>query len=132
MIRTDHVSLKWLMSFKDLEGQLACWLERLQQYEFEVLHRRGQSRKNADGLSRRLCEITGCSYCEKVEKKNVGEYGKTVARAILIGKTLEEWREVQREDPEISLILQTKEIGIHPKRSEIASGNISAQLYWFY
>lgn len=26
------------MSFKDLEGQLARWLERLQQYEFEVIH----------------------------------------------------------------------------------------------
>lgn len=27
IIRTDHFSLKWLMSFKDLEGQLARWLE---------------------------------------------------------------------------------------------------------
>lgn len=38
-IRTDHVSLRWLMSFKNLEGQLARWLERLQQYEFEIYYR---------------------------------------------------------------------------------------------
>lgn len=30
LIRTDHISLRWLMSFKDLEGQLARWMERLQ------------------------------------------------------------------------------------------------------
>jgi len=41
LIRTDHVSLKWLMSFRDLEGQLARWLERLQEYEFEIIHRKG-------------------------------------------------------------------------------------------
>jgi len=48
MIRTDHVSLKWLMSFKDLEGQLARWLERLQEFEFEIVHRKEQSHKNAE------------------------------------------------------------------------------------
>lgn len=55
LIRTDHISLRWLISFKDLEGQLARWLERLQQYEFEIIHRKGQLHQNADGLSRRPC-----------------------------------------------------------------------------
>jgi len=49
LIRTDHVSLKWLMSFRELEGQLARWLERLQQYDFDVVHQKGLSHKNADG-----------------------------------------------------------------------------------
>lgn len=47
------------MSFKDLEGQLARWLERLQEYDFIVIHRKGESHKNADGLSRHLCETYG-------------------------------------------------------------------------
>jgi len=34
IVRTDHISLRWLMSFKNLEGQLARWLERIQQYDF--------------------------------------------------------------------------------------------------
>lgn len=42
-IRTDYISLRWLMSFKDLEGQLAPCLERLQQYDFEVKHRAGKA-----------------------------------------------------------------------------------------
>lgn len=46
-IRTDHISIKWLMSFKDLEGQLARWLERLRQYEFEIVHCKGHLHPNA-------------------------------------------------------------------------------------
>lgn len=60
-IWTDHISLKWLMSFKDLEGQLAQWLERLQQYE--IVHRKGYLHQNADGLSS-PCSKLGCSYCK--------------------------------------------------------------------
>lgn len=38
LIRINYISLRWLMSFKDLERQLARWLERLQQYEFNVVY----------------------------------------------------------------------------------------------
>ena len=51
--RTDHHALKWLMSFKQPEGQVARWLERLQEYGFTVEHRPGLSHANEDALSRR-------------------------------------------------------------------------------
>lgn len=53
MIRTDHSSLPWLMRMKEPEGQLARWLERLGEYNFEIIHRPGRLRSNADSLSRR-------------------------------------------------------------------------------
>ena len=31
-VRTDHNSLIWLMRFKNIEGQLARWIEELQNY----------------------------------------------------------------------------------------------------
>ena len=66
-LRTDHASLKWLMNFKEPEGQLARWLERLQQYDFIIVHRPGQQHKNADALSRRPCQPGNCSYCQRAE-----------------------------------------------------------------
>ena len=35
VLRTDHDSLQWLHTFTEPEGQLARWLERLQEYTFE-------------------------------------------------------------------------------------------------
>ncbi len=52
-VRTDHHSLTWLMSFKEPQGQVARWLERLQEYDYEVTHRPGKQYCNADALSRR-------------------------------------------------------------------------------
>uniref|UniRef100_A0AAV2K8I4 RNA-directed DNA polymerase n=1 Tax=Knipowitschia caucasica TaxID=637954 RepID=A0AAV2K8I4_KNICA len=40
-VRTDHSSLRWLTRMKEPEGQLARWLEKLAEYEFEILHRPG-------------------------------------------------------------------------------------------
>ncbi|KMQ92146.1 integrase core domain protein [Lasius niger] len=107
------------MSFKDLEGQLARWLKRLQEYEFEIIHCRGLIHKNADGLSRRQCELFGFEYCAKVEKRNMEESRKSVARIILVKEFLQEWRKKQTEDPSISFIYHGKKTGVRPSRSEI-------------
>ncbi|CAB3981552.1 Retrovirus-related Pol poly from transposon, partial [Paramuricea clavata] len=62
-IRNDHASLQWLLNFKNPEGQTARWLQKLQLYDFAVFQRRSKLHGNADALSRRPCEETGCKYC---------------------------------------------------------------------
>ena len=42
LLRTDHRSLTWLRNFREPEGQLARWLERLQELDFDIVHRRGK------------------------------------------------------------------------------------------
>ena len=37
-LRTDHHSLSWLRNFREPAGQLARWLEQLQQYSFSMIH----------------------------------------------------------------------------------------------
>ncbi|KRY23967.1 Retrovirus-related Pol polyprotein from transposon, partial [Trichinella patagoniensis] len=57
--RTDHNSLKWLWNFREPEGQVFRWLEKLAEFDFEVVHRPGKKHQNADALSRRACRQCG-------------------------------------------------------------------------
>ena len=68
-IRTDHGSLRWLLNFKNLEGQLCRWAELLGTYNYTIEHRAGKLHGNADALSRRPCQF--CKYCDRVESKEV-------------------------------------------------------------
>ena len=68
------------MGFKNIEGQLARWIEELAVYNMEIVHRPGKNHVNADGLSRIPdplvqwnyysygCDVQdlacgGCKYC---------------------------------------------------------------------
>lgn len=51
-IITDHCSLKWLMTQKDLSGRLARWSLKLQRYDFRMEHRKGSLNVVPDALSR--------------------------------------------------------------------------------
>lgn len=53
---TDHVSLKWLMSQKDLSGRLARWSLKLQSFDFAIEHKKGKDNAVPDALSRVYCE----------------------------------------------------------------------------
>lgn len=49
---TDHYSLLWLNKLKEPTGKLARWALRLQQYSFELAHRKGKLNVVPDALSR--------------------------------------------------------------------------------
>ncbi|GFW57512.1 retrovirus-related Pol polyprotein from transposon 17.6 [Trichonephila clavipes] len=68
LLRTDHTSLTWLLNFKNPEGQIARWIQRLQEYDVEIRHRKDSAHGNADALSRRPCPES-CKYCSRIEKK---------------------------------------------------------------
>ena len=38
VVRTDHAALQWLQGFKEPEGQVARWLEQLQEFDFSLEH----------------------------------------------------------------------------------------------
>ena len=75
LVRTDHGALRWLVGFKDLEGQLARWLEILGTYDYDVVYRPGSRHGNADALSRRPCSADECSHCERVEANQISQEG---------------------------------------------------------
>lgn len=49
---TDHYSLLWLNRLKDPHGKLARWAVRLQQFTFDLVHRKGKDHVVPDALSR--------------------------------------------------------------------------------
>lgn len=55
-ILTDHSSLKWLMSQRDLGGRLARWSLKLQAFNFTIEHRKGKDQVVPDALSRMFCD----------------------------------------------------------------------------
>lgn len=51
-LRTDNRPLSWLRKLKKRAPRLARWILKLQEYEFEIIHRPGTSNSNTDTLSR--------------------------------------------------------------------------------
>ena len=59
MVRTDHSALRWLFDFKKPENQVARWLEVLNTYDLDIVHRPGKQHGNGDGVSRIPCKQCG-------------------------------------------------------------------------
>ena len=143
-VRTDHGSLRWLLNFKNLEGQLARWNELLGTYNFDLLHRPGRLHGNADGLSRRPCG--SCQYCQRVEVQSAKYIDPCVCRTInvddkayqprtsgnwLEGKTSSELKEGQDSDPYIGVIKKwLQNSGIRPKWKAISHLSGHIKTYW--
>jgi hypothetical protein len=68
---TDHSAMTWLLSFRNLEGQTARWVQRLQEYNFTPEHRWDIRHTNAYALSKRSCP-EGCCHCQNVERRAGG------------------------------------------------------------
>ena len=51
-MHTDHSTLRYLMAKKDAKPRLIHWVLLLQEFDFEVLDRKGTENQVADHLSR--------------------------------------------------------------------------------
>ena len=99
-LRTDHSSLTWLRNFKQPEGQLARWLEKLEEFSFTVQHRPGQKHNNADSLSR----LNAPLHINATTSSDTVSWGMTAS----------EIRSLQLKDEIISPVLIAKETKQRP------------------
>lgn len=51
-IITDHKPLTWIMNLKDTNSKLTRWRLKLEEYDYEIVHKKGTANTNADALSR--------------------------------------------------------------------------------
>ncbi|GBN83820.1 Retrovirus-related Pol polyprotein from transposon 297 [Araneus ventricosus] len=131
LLRTDHASLRWLLNFREPEGQIARWIQRLQEYDFEIQHRKGTSHGNADALSRRPFKES-CNHCTNAEKK----FGMETDISVKVLTTEDAWsssevQKAQLEDPAIRPILEKKlNSEDRPSWQEIAPESPATKQYW--
>ena len=118
LLRTDHGSLAWLTNFKEPEGQLARWLECLQEFSFQTVHRPGKRHANADALSRRPC-----SQCGREEPYADRQHvASDTIMASLPERSPQDLRTLQLDDPAIGLVLLTVEAHEYPPVDVISRG----------
>ena len=92
-----------VVKFRSPEGQLARWLEKLQEFQFAIVHRPGRKHNNADALSR-----IPCKQCGRSEDKLIA----TISTDDIIGGySLGDMRQLQMDDDFVGKILQAKEAG---------------------
>ncbi|KAF7644237.1 hypothetical protein LDENG_00225370 [Lucifuga dentata] len=117
LLRTDHASLTWLLSFKEPEGQVARWIEALQSYSFDIQHRAGQQHSNADALSRRPCVSVDYRHCRCQEERDqttlqvAAPWRDEVVPELLTAVPNQEWQAVQDIDPILSRVGQWVDTG---------------------
>ncbi|KFM56688.1 Retrovirus-related Pol polyprotein from transposon 412, partial [Stegodyphus mimosarum] len=135
LLRTDHASLAWLLNFKNPEGQIARWIQRLQEYDITIRHRKGQSHGNADALSRRPCP-ENCRYCSRVEAKYqlVNPVARQITASTLADPdpwTDKEIRKDQLQDRDIKPIIELMETSNRkPTWQDISSYSPTTKQYW--
>ena len=121
-VRTDHGSLRWLLNFKDAEGQMARWLETLGMFDFCIEHRPGRQHRNADALSRR-----------PNDEENVGmKCSDAQCSGIFLSEELEldDVRKVQREDTRLKPLIVALDAKRKPTWKEIARFGITTKSLW--
>ena len=118
-LRTDHGSLIWLRNFHEPEGQLARWLETLQEYDFEIIHRKGRLHCNADALSRIPCDQ------QDFENGFAGENDVAIQASALVGRTAEDIKILQEDDPLLGPVKEAKSNNLQPSKEEQKRGSPS-------
>ena len=134
LLRTDHTSLTWLLSFKEPEGQVARWIEALQDYDFEVQHRAGRLHSNADALSRHPCE--DCRHCEHQEEGDgatlrvaaTGQVGP--GEGWLTAMEDQEWQAAQDSDPTLTRVGQWVDNQAGPPQQAVSSLSVETKTYY--
>ena len=126
-IRTDHAALRWLKTLRNPEGQLARWIGKLEQHDYNIEYRPGKMHGNADSLSRRPCD-SDCKHCSRRENEPV-----SVRAAVLTSDTRwgEDLKQAQREDADIGPIVTLREEGEEkPPWESVAPLSPAAKVLW--
>ena len=127
LIVTNHRALKWLYSFKESDGLLARWIEKLGQFDFEIKHEAGKKIPNADCLSRvpqTEDQVKDCDRMNQIntEEKNIWSIG--------LGKSAEQLVEHQKNAADHIIMRNWIKNGKCPQRKHMAGASRALWKHW--
>ena len=96
IVYSDHPALQWLRNIKVPNGKLARWLLRLEEFDYEVIHKPGHFMQHIDALSR-----------------------APVDGIVISGWTREEFEELQSLDEDIAIVSNWIAEGQKPKEKPV-------------
>ena len=127
LIVTDHRALTWLYSFKEPDGILARWIEKLGQFDFEIKHEAGKKIPHADCLSRvpqTEDQVEDCNQVNQIntEEKNIWSIG--------LGKSVEQLVKHQKNAADLIIRRNWIENGKRPQRKHMAGASRALCKLW--
>jgi len=128
ILRTDHAALRWLWKTPEPIGQQARWLERLAEYDFEIIHRPGLQHGNADALSRKPCHQCGETSFTigAVQAQEPAE-----EPSIEVDAGMEDIAKAQADDPDLGVVRGWLVDGAEvPSLVEILYESEAIKIYW--
>ena len=140
-VRTDHGALRWLLNFKNPEGQMALWLGDLGRYDLDIQYRPGKAHGNADALSRRPCG--DCKHCRQQELHDQLEDATDCPAKVcavfaiqrkeapwLTSYSSEDLRKWQSEDKSLNKVVKWLQQGERPSWKDIKQESQVIKIYW--
>ena len=77
---TDHASLQWLSAQK-MKGMLCRWALAMQEFDFQIVYRKGSLNTNADALSRLPCAATvAMPHYSIIDLRAAQQHNGTIAK----------------------------------------------------
>jgi hypothetical protein len=90
VVVTDHIALSWLNHTPPQNGRLARWAMYLQEYQFDVVYRKGTLHSNVDAISRPVLTVSILNNNEiddNDDNKNIEAYNDSYLTHYLKFKT---------------------------------------------
>ncbi|CAC5412916.1 unnamed protein product [Mytilus coruscus] len=81
----DLGSLTWLYNFKEPDGQIMGWIQKLSTYDFKIVYRSGSKHVSADALSRIV--VQNKDFCKQEENIEI----PTTDTDVHCGQTTKFW-----------------------------------------
>ncbi|KAL5562781.1 hypothetical protein UlMin_032528 [Ulmus minor] len=128
MIFTDHKSLKYFFTQKELNMRQRRWLELVKDYDCEILYHPGKANKVADALSRKIStqlltiQVLPIPLQRAIIKEGIEIISGQLSTLTLQPTLIDQVRDDQGLDPRLLRIRQEVKDGNHPDFSISKSG----------